>query len=160
MPPSFRPEEGSMVKRIIVVAMSILSFAARGDQPTAPAVTADTPRILPWHKPVYPRPQAVFVEGFKQAGYALVCGVKEMHDCLGFTNNCLVEISVNTDKCVSENRAHLPISFASPEEEAPVNRTLFACMTEKQRLSGKGQISLAACEKVNEMSKRSATPHQ
>jgi len=36
-----------------------------------------------------------------------------------------------------------------------VSSALFACMTEKQRLSGKGQISVAACNTLNEMRKQS-----
>ena len=111
--------------------------------------------MLPWHKPVYPQSRADFVEGFKQAGYALVCGVKEARECMGFTNECLIEISANTDSCVSENRAHLPTSFATADETKPVSSALFACMTEKQRLSGKGQISVAACNTLNEMRKQS-----
>jgi len=138
----------------MAVAIVLLPLTGQADQAQTPA--ASTPQIRPWHKPVYPQSRAVFVEGFKQAGYALVCGVKEMRDCLGFTSNCLVEVSAHTDKCVAENSAHLPLSFASAEQEKPVNQALFACMAEKQRLSGQGQISVAACNKVNEMHNRAA----
>ena len=152
-----------MPKRTIVVAVALLPICAYGDQPSAqgnqaaaqsPASSA--PSVQPWHKPVYPQSRTVFVEGFKQAGYAMVCGVKEVRECMGFTNECLMEVSANTDACVSENRAHLPASFATADEARPVGKALFACVAEKQRLSGKGQISVAACNTLNQMHKQAA----
>ena len=151
-----------MLKRTLIIAVTLLPLCAHGDQPSAQssqpaapqAAASSAPKVLPWHKPVYPQSQADFVEGFKQAGYAFVCGVKEARECMGFTNMCLTEISANTDSCVSENSAHLPVSFASADETRPVSSALFSCMAEKQRLSGKGQISLAACNTLNKMRKQ------
>ena len=147
-----------MLKRTVIIAVTLLPLCAHGDppsaqssQPAAPQAPASSaPKVLPWHKPVYPQSQADFVAGFKQAGYALVCGVKEARECMGFTNECLTEISANTDSCVSENSAHLPASFATADETKPVSSALFSCMAEKQRSSGKGQISLAACNTLNQ----------
>ena len=149
-----------MVKWTMFVAVTLLPLSAQGDQPATQASAASAPQVQPWHKPVYPQSRTAFIEGFKQAGYAMVCGVKEVRECMGFTNDCTAEISVNTDKCVTENSARLPMSFASPDEAKPINKALFACVAEKQRLSGKGQISLEACNKVNEMRKQSAPQHQ
>jgi hypothetical protein len=155
-----------MLKRTVIIAVTLLPFCAQGDQRSAhnsqptthQAPASSAPKVLPWHKPVYPQSQADFVEGFKQAGYALVCGVKEARECLGFTNECLTEISANTDRCVTENSSHVPASFATADETKPVSSALFACMTEKQRLSGKGQMSVAACNTLNEMRKQAAKP--
>lgn len=144
----------------MILTTILLPLLAEGDQPATQAPAVSAQQMHPWQKPVYPQSRAAFLEGFKQAGYALVCGVKETRECMGFTSDCLAEISTNTDLCVSENNALVPMSFASAEESRPITKALFSCVAEKQRLSGKGQVSLEACNALNELHKRSAQPHQ
>lgn len=118
------------------------------------------PTITPWKKPQYPESRDSFLEGFKQAGYQLVCGVKEARDCMGFTNQCPQEISVYTDACAREQGAAIPATFASIEGQREVNRALFKCVADKQRESGAGVMSIDACNKLNELQQRSAAAQQ
>jgi hypothetical protein len=134
----------------LVLSVSALFVATRVDAADGPSESR--PKVT------YPQSREAFMKGFKEGSRLLVCRVKEYRKCLGFSDECITELDAAADVCATEGGVVVPASIASSEDAKALYQSLFKCITKRQFISGRSEISIAACMKVDELRRRSSSP--